>query len=368
MTFARPTVRVRLTALYAIVFVAATAAVLLASYLLMRGHLLRTLPTGDAHRILGILARQYVLALLGVTLLAIAIGWVAAGRILAPLKVMTATARRVSDERLQERIALRGPHDELRELADTFDAMLDRLQDSIEAQRRFVANAGHELRSPLTVIRTEADVALADPDADVADLRRMGEIVLEATDRTDALLDGLMTLAHSQRALVGHEPVDLAFSARRAVADASRAAAERGVRISLHPEPAPAVGDEALLARLAGNLVDNAVRYNRRGGSVEVFTGSAVGSAWLRVLNSGPRIAAADLSRLTEPFERLGRASDEPGAGLGLSIVRAVAEAHGGTVTFAAPGTGGLDVCVELPAAPAAGRRAAEQKPVLIAG
>jgi len=177
-----------------------------------------------------------------------------------------------------------------------------------------------------------------------------------------------MTLAHSQRALVGHEPVDLAFSARRAVADASRAAAERGVRISLHPEPAPAVGDEALLARLAGNLVDNAVRYNRRGGSVEVFTGSAVGSAWLRVLNSGPRIAAADLSRLTEPFERLGRASDEPGAGLGLSIVRAVAEAHGGTVTFAAPGTGGLDVCVELPAAPAAGRRAAEQKPVLIAG
>jgi signal transduction histidine kinase len=275
----------------------------------MRGHLLRTLPEPLASNVLDRLAAQYVLALIGTLLLAVAVGWVAAGRLLAPL------------------------------------------HESLEAQRRFVANASHELRSPLTVIRTEADVTLADPDATPADLRRMGAAVLEGTDRLDALLDGLMVLAVGQRGMLRPEPLDLAAAGRRAVAETARSAAERGVRLELDIGPAPVVGDKALLGRLAGNLVDNAVRYNRRGGMVELYTQSGGGRAQLRVVNSGPVVPQGEVHRLTEPFERLGRHGDGPGAGLGLSIVRAVAEAHGGQVRLSPRPEGGLDVTVDLPAA-----------------
>jgi signal transduction histidine kinase len=344
------TVRARLTALYVLVLVAATAVVLGTSYGLMADHLHATLPAGAAGDILSRLASQYGIALAGTAIFALAAGWAAAGRMLRPLTTITATARRVSDERLGERIALDGPDDELRELADTFDAMLERLQDSMEAQRRFVANASHELRSPLTVIRTEADVALADPHADVAELRRMGEAVLEATDRTEALLDGLMVLARSQQSLVNRRPADLASAARRAVGEASPAARAAGLDLDVHTGAAPVVGDDPLLARLIGNLVDNAVRYNERGGRVEVVTGRVNGTAHVRVSNTGPRVPETAVERLTQPFERLGRSADGGGAGLGLSIVRAVAEAHGGSVRIAAPRAGGLDVTVELPA------------------
>ena len=344
------TVRARLTGLSVLVLVAATAVVLGTSYGLMADHLRATLPAAAADDVLRRLATQYGIALAGTAILALAVGWAAAGRLLRPLKTITATARRVSDERLGERIALEGPQDELRELADTFDAMLDRLQAAMEAQRRFVANASHELRSPLTVIRTEADVALADPEADVAELRRMGETVLEATDRTEALLDGLMVLARSQRGLVQRRPADLAVAARRAAHDAAGAARKAGVRLDVQAQEAPVVGDDPLLARLVGNLVDNAVRYNDAGGRIEVATGRVNGTAHVRVANTGPRVPADAVDRLTQPFERLGRSADGHGAGLGLSIVRAVAEAHGGTVTIAAPTAGGLDVTVELPA------------------
>jgi signal transduction histidine kinase len=344
------TVRARLTALYVVVLVAATAAVLGVSYGLMADHLRATLPSAAADDVLSRLASQYGIAIVGTALLAVAVGWAAAGRLLRPLTTITATARRVSDERLGERIELGGPHDELRELADTFDAMLERLQESMESQRRFVANASHELRSPLTVIRTEADVALADPDADVAELRRMGETVLEATDRTEALLDGLMVLARSQRGLVHRRPLDLATAAHRAAGEASAAARAAGVELRVDTREAPVVGDDPLLVRLVGNLVDNAVRYNAGGGSVDVTTGRQNGSAHVRVTNTGPRVPEDAVERLTEPFERLGRSADGNGAGLGLSIVRAVAEAHGGTVSIAAPPGGGLDVTVELPA------------------
>jgi len=346
-------VRARLTALSVLVLVAATAIVLGTSYGLMADHLRATLPEVAADDILGRLASQYALALLGTAILALAVGWAAAGRMLRPLKTITATARHVSDERLGERIALAGPRDELRELADTFDAMLERLQESMEAQRRFVANASHELRSPLTVIRTEADVALADPDADVAELRRMGEAVLEATDRTEALLDGLMVLARSQRGLVRRRPADLAVAARRAADEASSAARAAGLDLTVDAGEAPVTGDDHLLARLVGNLVDNAVRYNGPGGRIAVDTGRTNGTAHVRVANTGPRVPAGAVDRLTEPFERLGRSADGRGAGLGLSIVRAVADAHGGDVRIAAPAQGGLDVTVELPARPA---------------
>ncbi|MBI5105819.1 MAG: HAMP domain-containing protein [Solirubrobacterales bacterium] len=342
--------RARLTAVYALVFVLAMAAVLLVSYLLMRGHLQRTLPDADADSVLHQLARQYGLALLGALLLAVALGWLAAGRLLAPIRAITRTARRVSDERLEERIALQGPRDELRELADTFDAMLDRLQGALDGQRRFVANASHELRGPLTVIRTEAEVTLADPDASPAELREMGEAVLEATERTENLLDGLLVLARSQRALLRQDPVDLAVAARRAVSEAADAASAAHVRVRLATCPAPVRGDEALLVRLVGNLVDNGIRYNASGGDVDVRTEARDGHVCVRVENTGAVVPADKVELLTQPFERLGRRADGRGAGLGLSIVRAVAEAHGGALRLRARDGGGLVAEVELPA------------------
>jgi signal transduction histidine kinase len=347
----RPTVRVRLTAIYAAVLVLSTAALLGASYVLLGNQLDRTLPEDLADAALHDVGRQYVIGLVGATLVAVALGWALAGRVLAPLSHITATARRVSDERLDTRIALGGPRDELRELADTVDAMLDRLEEAFGTQRRFVANASHELRSPLTVIRTEAEVALADPDAPREELRAALEAVVEGADRTEALLEALLLLARSHRGVVRREPVDLAAAARAAADALEREAAARDVVVRLETTPAPAAGDPPLLERLAANLVDNAVRYNRPGGSVDVRTHVAGGRAVLEVSNDGPLLAGADVARLTQPFERLGRRAGAGGSGLGLSIVASVVEAHGGTLDLASRPAGGLDVRVVLPGA-----------------
>jgi signal transduction histidine kinase len=315
----------------------------------MRGHLGRTLSEDAAAQALSHLAVQYVVALVGGTLVALALGWALAGRVLSPLSTITATARRVSRDRLGERIALSGPADELRELGDTMDEMLDRLADAFSAQERFVANASHELRSPLTEIRTEADVTLADPDASQADLRRMGEAVIAATDRTDALLESLMVLARSQSGALGRRPADLGPIARRALAGVGLEAAARGLQARTALDPAPVLGDGALLGSLAGNLVGNAVRYADAGGVLELATGTQDGAAFLRVANSGPELSAEQAGRLVEPFERGGRHGDASGAGLGLSIVRSVAEAHGGALRIAPRAGGGLVAEVALP-------------------
>ncbi len=344
----KPSVRVRLTALYAAVLVVSTAALLAASYVLLRGQLERTLPADLADEALADVAGQYVLGLVGATLLAVALGWALAGRALRPLAQITATARRISEERLGERVGLGpGPDDELRELAATLDAMLDRLEASFEGQRHFVANASHELRSPLTVIRTEAEVALADPDASREELREALGHVVDAADRTEVLLEALLLLARSQSGQARRERLDLADAAREAVAatDADE------LRLRIDAPPAPAVGDRALIERLAVNLVDNAARYNRPGGWVEVVTGRDAGWSWLRVSNSGPVVSPEDAHRLTQPFERLGHRAGRGGSGLGLSIVRSVTEQHGGTLTIRPREEGGLEVEVRLPEA-----------------
>jgi len=346
---ARATIRLRLTALYAVVLVASASVLLGMSWWLLGNHLERTLPAAYAEAVLDRLAGQYALAIAGMTLIAVAAGWLVADRALAPVRRMTATARRVSEERLDERVALEhGPRDELHELAQTLDAMLDRLQGAVEGQRRFVANASHELRTPLTVIRTEADVTLADPDAGVEDLRRMGEVVIETTDRTEALLEGLLVLALSTRGSRRDDPVDLAAVGRRVAASAGREAHGAGVRLHADLRHAEVRGDEALLERLLGNLAENAIRHNQPGGVAVLSVASADGGAVVRVENDGPAVGG-DLERLTEPFQRGERHSGVRGAGLGLSIARAVAEAHGGRLRLAARPEGGMRAEVSLP-------------------
>lgn len=344
--------RVRLTALYTALFTASSAAVLAVTYGLLDGHVSRTLPGRLADPILDEIALQLVFVLVGTTLLAAAIGWVAARRALRPIHAVTAAARRVSDERLDERLGLDGPQDEVRELADTFDAMLDRLETSLGAQRRFVANASHELRTPLTAIRTEVDVTLDDPDADVAELRRMGERVLTGADELNDLLDGLLVLARSQRGIDRRTAVELGAAVRRVV-DELAVPDGRSVTIDPVARPVEVWGDPALLRRVVANLVDNGLRYNREDGWVRIAieTSYADQRRWatLRVANSGPVIADEDIARLTEPFERLGRHGGG-GSGLGLSIVQAVVQAHAGALAISAPPTGGLVVEVRLPA------------------
>jgi signal transduction histidine kinase len=353
------TVRARLTALYALLAGASTAVLLLVSYIVLGRNFDRTLPEDLAREALREVAVQYLLAFAGVLLLAGVIGWAVAGRVLAPLKRITSTAQRVSDSSLDERIPVAGPHDELRELGETLNSMLDRLAGSFETQRRFVANASHELRSPLTVIRSEAEVALANPEPDIDELRDMAAAVVDASRRTEALLAGLLILARSQRGLVASRPVDLAEAARPALEHARDRAAREGVRLSGELEPAPTEGDPALLERVAANLIENGIAYNRPGGFVSVSTRAAGAGAELRVENSGPPVGREDAARLAEPFERLGRDSDGRGAGLGLSIVSAVSEAHGGTLAIEPRPEGGLVVCVRLPGA-GAGRAPAE--------
>ena len=349
MRWLRPTIRARLTVLYATLVALSTGALLAVSYWLLGRHFDRTLPEALAQDALDEVALQYAIAFAGVLLVAAAVGWLIAGRVLAPLKRISGTAKRVSEEHLGERIPVSGPADELRELGETLNSMLDRLALSFDAQRRFVANASHELRSPLTVIRSEAEVALANPEPDLDEMRAMAESVVHASRRTEALLASLLILARSQRGLLRSEPVDLARVVESAAGALERTADDERVRLRTACEPVIVDGDAALLERLAANLIENAVRYNRPGGFVDVSTRDGTAGAELRVENSGPPVSREAAARLAEPFERLQREADARGAGLGLSIVRAVSEAHGGSLLIEPRAEGGLAVSVQLP-------------------
>jgi signal transduction histidine kinase len=310
-------------------------------------HLGAALQEAARHRVLQVGSVAFLLAVLATVLLA----WVITGQVLRPLHDVTATARRLSAESLDERLRLPGPRDEVAELADTFDAMLDRLEAAFQSQRRFVANASHELRTPLAVLRTEVEVTLADPAADETELRRMAGVIRDATLRAQQLVDGLLMLVRTEGgALRTREPADLANLASAALRIVAPEARGRGLRVSTQLAPALTVGDPALLERVVGNLVENAVRHNLSGGWVEICTAQVSSQAVLRVRSSGEVIAPEAVTALFEPFYRGGVArTAHDGAGLGLSIVRAVVTAHAGTVHGEPVPGGGLVVTVHLP-------------------
>ncbi|WP_206681566.1 HAMP domain-containing sensor histidine kinase [Actinomadura sp. J1-007] len=283
---------------------------------------------------------------------ALAFGWLIADRALRPVQRITETARRVARSHdLTERIAYAGPRDDVKELADTFDTMLGRLARAFDGQRHFVANASHELRTPLAINRTLVDVAVRRPDA-TEDVKRLGESLLVVNGRHERLIDGLLTLAGSENTVTDASALDLADVAGHVLDQAGAEAAARGIGTARELSPAPVAGDPVLLERLVQNLVENAVRHNRDGGDLTVATGVRNGWAEVAVANTGPVVPPYEIETIFEPFRRLGtdRVRSDRGSGLGLSIVRATAQAHGGTVTASPRPSGGLTVTVHLPA------------------
>jgi signal transduction histidine kinase len=291
------------------------------------------------------------IALAIVALLALLAGWLVAGRMLRPIRTITRTARRISSTSLHERLALDGPEDELKELGDTLDDLFGRLDAAFEAQRRFVANASHELRTPLTAERTLLQVALDDPETTTADWRATAREVLDSSDEQARLIEALLTLASSESGLSGREPVDLAAVVGAVLVDIQPEVERRGIDMERATTSAPLDGDPLLVQRLVANLVTNAVRHNVVDGRIEVMAGVEDDGAVLTVSNTGPRIPPAQLERLFQPFQRLEarRAHYKDGHGLGLSIVRAIASAHGATIAARPLADGGLSVRVVFP-------------------
>jgi signal transduction histidine kinase len=374
----RPTLRLRLTLLNGILLVGAGAILILLAWLLVSDAMHPTvdalLPgsvvtladgnTMDATKWQNTLVERAsnevlvkgLTALLAIGIIGIAGAYAVAGRALRPLHRVTQTAQRLGEETLDQRIRYSGADDEVAELARTFDAMLDRLAGAFESQKRFVANASHELRTPLAVMRTEIDVTLSDDEADVAEYRRMAKVVRNASERANGLVDALLVLARSEaqsgRRLARKVPADLATSALSALSAVKPEAERMKIEVTTDLQPAPVVGDPSLLDRLAGNLIENAIRYNHLLGKLWLRTETAGGLARLIVGNTGYEVEPADVPGLFEPFRRGGwERTGSRGSGLGLSIVRAVCDAHGGTVSAVAQPGGGLEVTVSLPTA-----------------
>ena len=299
-------------------------------------------------------ARSTLLLLSGIALAIMALfatglGWMVAGRALRPLRAIMATAREISASNLHRRLALTGPDDELRQLGRTFDALLERLETAFTAQRQFAANVSHELRTPLTYERALIEVALADPGADVERLRAVCEQLLRSGEQQERLIDALLELSRGQRGLEDREPIDLATTAERVLASAQR----HDLHLTSSLREARIVGDERLVERLVANLIANALTHNIAGGHVELSTDTVEDRAIIEVTNSGPLIGPDQVDRLFEPFQRLegARTSQAAGVGLGLSIVKAIAEAHGARVMALARPEGGLSVTVSFAAA-----------------
>jgi signal transduction histidine kinase len=290
---------------------------------------------------------HYSLATLAIVVALAALGgWLLAGRTLRPVHRITAAARAASQRNLSARVALAGPRDEMRELADTFDAMLARLQTAFDSQERFIANASHELRTPLTVMRASVDVALAKPAATPDELRRMARDVRAAVDDAEELIEALLTLARNERGLAVREEVDLATAAE----DALDTVDTRDRRVHTALEPALATGDPVLLERLVVNLVENAVRYNEPAGQVWVSTSTVEGRATVTVANTGPAVAPGAVADLFKPFHRLQDRTTADGFGLGLAIVASIAAMHDAGLAARPRPEGGLEVRLTMPA------------------
>jgi signal transduction histidine kinase len=398
------TIRLRLTFLYGSLFLASGAGLLAVTYFLLKAQytekfVIRTaraangtyfsvgkvvsgasgssaglatslpVPTGSGARIVAtqvqtpaqavsLAALHQLLVVSGVALAIMAVisiwlGWVVAGRALRPLRVIANAARDISASDLHQRLALDGPDDELRQLGNTFDGLLERLEASFNAQRQFVANASHELRTPLTLERTLVEVALADPNATEDTLRETLQRVLVAGEQQERLIEALLTLSRSQRGLDRHERFDLAAMTHEILLARRFSAEQHGLRIETRLDSALATGDPRLGERLIANLVDNAIRHNFDGGQIEVATETRAGRAVLSVSNSGPVIPADEVDRLFEPFQRLVNdrsGSSDAGLGLGLSIVRAIATAHRADLVARAQPEGGLAIEVSFAA------------------
>jgi signal transduction histidine kinase len=291
------------------------------------------------------LLRYSLGTLVAVIVLVAVAGWIVAGRVLRPVHKIAAAAREASAHNLSERVALTGPHDELRELADTFDEMLDRLQATFESQQRFIANASHELRTPLMVMRTTVDVVLAKPVSTRAELHDMAQDIRIEVDHAEGLVEALLTLARNDRGLTVSEDVDLATIAEDVLDSVDPL--DRHVHTSL--EPAASCGDPVLLERLVANLVDNAVRYNLPGGDVWVISSTVDGRPTVVVANTGPIIAPEATGGLFAPFHRLNDRTTGDGFGLGLAIVASITTMHHGTVTADPRPKGGLAVTLTMP-------------------
>jgi signal transduction histidine kinase len=287
-----------------------------------------------------------------IAVLAAAIGWLIAGRVLRPLSTITAAAKRISATSLHERLALHGPDDELKELADTLDSLLARLQASFDAQRRFAASASHELRTPLTRERTLLQVTLADPAATTATWQAVSRELLASNSEQEHLIEALLTLASSDAGPGEREPADLGAISSAALAARRPAIGRLGLHVQADIQPAVLEGDPVLVQQLVANLIDNAVRHNIPGGDVQVSTETSGGHAVLSVTNSGQVIPPGEVDRLFQPFQRLGPrpARRDGGHGLGLSIVRGIATAHGAAIGARAKPGGGLAVDVTFPA------------------
>ncbi|HUY58201.1 MAG TPA: HAMP domain-containing sensor histidine kinase [Solirubrobacteraceae bacterium] len=282
-----------------------------------------------------------------VIVLAAILGWVLSGRALRPVHRITAAARAASEQNLSARVALGGPHDELRELAETFDAMLARLEAAFEGQKRFIANASHELRTPLAVMRATVDVVASNPDSTPADLNGMAADIRTAVDHAEHLISALLILARNERGLTVREEVDLATVAED-VLDSTEIG-DRRVHASL--QPAAVSGDPVLAERLVANLIENAVEYNTATGDIWISTQTTAGNSRITVANTGPVISPADTDRILQPFQRLNDRASHDGYGLGLAIVASIATIHGGSVAVDPRDEGGLSVTVTIPSA-----------------
>ncbi|QXJ20566.1 HAMP domain-containing protein [Actinomadura graeca] len=388
----RPSVRTRLTLVYGSLFLVTSAVLVAVTYLLTVRTMEQRFPQANAGSATAIaelrgtgmadavkrltalkaeadrqaaqqkrdmleqLLQSSLVTMLVVGVLAVVIGYVVAGRMLRPLHTVTATARRLSESNLYERIALDGPQDEIKDLADTFDRMLDRLHRAFDTQRRFVANASHELRTPLTINRTVLEVALASGKSP-PETKALADVLLGNTARHERLIEGLLLLARSERELGTRADTPLPDVVRGALGQLDGLAGDVDVEARL--EPAAASGDPVLLERCAVNLLENAMKYNVPDGRVWVRTGTRGGMVFLQVVNTGRAVPAYEVATIFEPFRRLradraggrDRVGSADGAGLGLSIVRAVVGAHGGTIETVPRPEGGLSITVLLPGA-----------------